>query len=255
MIEVIADSVTVELPVFDADARSLRSTVLSYGSGGRLSENARKNVVVTALDNVSISIREGERLGVIGRNGAGKSTLLRTLAGIYEPTRGRVMTRGRVAPLFDVGLGMDQDATGYENIRIRGLFLGMTPEEIEQRTPEIAEFSELGPYLNIPIRTYSSGMRVRLSFSIATALRPEILLLDEMIGAGDASFIQKARDRLEGFLSHTRILVLASHSTEMIRRMCNRAILLHQGKVIGADGVDEILHAYESLIGPSPSGI
>jgi ABC-2 type transport system ATP-binding protein/lipopolysaccharide transport system ATP-binding protein len=248
MIEVIADSVSVEFPIYDANARSLRNTVLSMGSGGRIQANARDRVVVKALEEVSFSLREGDRLGLIGANGAGKSTLLRTLAGIYEPTRGRVVTRGRVAPLFDISIGMDADATGYENIRIRGLFLEMSPEEIDARTPEIAEFSELGPYLAMPIRTYSSGMRVRLAFAIATALEPDILLMDEMIGAGDAAFIDRASARLQQFLSRTRIMVLASHSNDIIRRMCNKALLLHQGKIVGFDAVDEVLEAYRSMI-------
>ena len=248
MIEMIADSVCVEFPIYDAKARSLKNTVLNLGSGGRIQANAANKVVVTALDEISFSIRDGDRLGIIGPNGAGKTTLLRTLAGIYEPTRGRVMTQGHIAPLFDIALGMDQDATGYENIRIRGLFLDMSREEIEERAPEIAEFSELGPYLDMPIRTYSSGMRVRLAFAIATSLQPDILLLDEMIGAGDAAFLARATKRLQDFLSRTRILVLASHSNEIIRQMCNKAILLHQGKLVGFDTVDEVIKAYASMI-------
>jgi len=183
----------------------------------------------------------------VGSNGAGKTTLLRTLAGIYTPVRGRVLSRGRVAPLFDIALGMDPDATGYENIRIRGLFLDLTAEEIDELTPEIAAFSELGAYLDVPIRTYSAGMRVRLAFAIATSIEPEILLLDEMIGAGDAAFLGRAKTRLHEFLSRTRVMILASHSNDIIRQMCNKALLLHEGKVVGLDTVDEILDAYASM--------
>ena len=252
MIELVADAVCVEFPIYDTQARSLKNTLITMGSGGIIRKTAGNRVVVSALDEVSLSVQEGDRLGIIGANGAGKTTLLKVLAGIYEPVRGRVITRGRVAPLFDISLGMDADATGYENIRIRGLFSDLSPEEIEERSAEIAEFSGLGPYLEMPIRTYSSGMRVRLAFAIATTLDPDILLLDEMIGAGDAAFIERAQERLNSFLSRTRILVLASHSNDIIRRMCNKAILLHQGKVVGCDSVDEIIRSYESLIHPTP---
>jgi ABC-type polysaccharide/polyol phosphate transport system ATPase subunit len=197
---------------------------------------------------VSFALRQGDRLGIVGPNGAGKTTLLRVLAGIYEPTRGRMFARGKVAPLFDITLGMDPDATGYENIKIRGLFLDMTDEEIRQSTDDIVEFSELGAYMDMPIRTYSTGMRVRLAFAIATVQRPEILLLDEMIGAGDARFIDRAQARLDRFIGGTGILVLASHSEAVIRQMCNKAILLHQGKLIGSDSVDEIFQSYKNLV-------
>jgi ABC-2 type transport system ATP-binding protein/lipopolysaccharide transport system ATP-binding protein len=247
-VEIHVDSVSVEFPIYDANARSLRNTLVSFGTGGAIRADARRRVTVTALEGVSFSLREGDRLGIVGHNGAGKTTLLRVLAGIYEPTRGSVLTRGQVAPLFDIMLGMDPDATGYENIRIRGLFLSLSRSEIEECVDDIAHFSELGPYMEMPIRTYSSGMRVRLAFAIATALQPDILLLDEMIGAGDARFIERAERRLGDFLSRAQILVLSSHSTEIVRKMCNKALLLHNGKAVGFDSVDEILKAYESLI-------
>jgi ABC-2 type transport system ATP-binding protein len=175
MVEIICESVSVQFPIYDANTRSLRTKLMNIGTGGTIRADAR-HVVVTALEDVSFSLRRGDRLGIIGQNGAGKTTLLRVLAGIYEPTRGRVVTHGKVAPLFDITLGMDQDATGYENIKIRGLFLNMTEAEIEAHTEEIVAFSELGPYMDMPIRTYSSGMMVRLAFAIATTQKPEILL-------------------------------------------------------------------------------
>jgi ABC-2 type transport system ATP-binding protein len=248
MIEVVADSVSVEFPIYDASARSLRNTVLGFGFGGRIQANASNTVVVSALEGVSFAIKESDRLGIIGANGAGKTTLLRVLAGIYAPTRGYVHTVGKLVPMFDISLGMDQDATGYENIRIRGLFLDWSEAEVVERTAEIAEFSELGAYLEMPIRTYSAGMRVRLAFAIATALQPDILLLDELIGAGDAAFLERAEARLQGFLNRSRILVLASHSNDIIRRFCNKAILLDHGKLVGFDSVDEVIKAYEGMI-------
>lgn len=247
MVEIICESVSVQFPIYDANTRSLRTKLMNVGTGGTIRADAR-HVVVQALEDVSFSLRRGDRLGIIGPNGAGKSTLLRVLAGIYEPTRGRVRTRGKAAPLFDITLGMDQDATGYENIKIRGLFLNMSDAEIAAHTEEIVAFSELGPYMDMPIRTYSSGMMVRLAFAIATTQQPEILLLDEMIGAGDARFIDRAQERLDRFIGSTGILVLASHSEGVIRKMCNKAILLHQGKLIGSDSVDEILSSYDQLV-------
>jgi ABC-type polysaccharide/polyol phosphate transport system ATPase subunit len=246
--EIRVDSLCVEFPVFDANARSLRNALLSFGTGGAIRSDARSQVTVTGLEDVSFSLRAGDRLGIVGHNGAGKTTLLRALAGIYEPTRGSVLCRGQIAPLFDITLGMDPDATGYENISIRGLFLGMSKDEVQAKTDEIVAFSELGPYMHIPIRTYSTGMRVRLAFAIATAIRPDILLLDEMIGAGDARFFERAERRLGEFLNRAQILVLASHSNVIIRKLCNKALLLHHGKVVGFDAVDEVLKAYESLV-------
>jgi ABC-type polysaccharide/polyol phosphate transport system ATPase subunit len=247
-VEIRADSLCIEFPIYDANARSLRNTLMSLGTGGAIRSNARQHVMVTALEDVSFSLRDGDRLGIIGHNGAGKTTLLRALAGIYEPTRGSILRRGSVAPLFDITLGMDPDATGHENIAIRGLFLGMSRSEIQAQVDDIVSFSELGPYIHMPIRTYSTGMRVRLAFAIATAVRPDILLLDEMIGAGDARFIERAERRLREFLNRAQILVLASHSEAIIRKMCNKALLLHHGKVVGLDSVQEIQKAYASLV-------
>lgn len=246
--EIRVDSLRVEFPIFDANARSLRNALLSFGTGGAIRADARSKVNVTALEDVSFSLRAGDRLGIVGHNGAGKTTLLRVLAGIYEPTRGSVLCRGQIAPLFDITLGMDPDATGYENISIRGLFLGMSKAEIAAQTDDIVAFSELGPYMHMPIRTYSTGMRVRLAFAIATAVQPDILLLDEMIGAGDARFFERAERRLGEFLNRAQIMVLASHSNAIVQKLCNKAVLLHHGKVVGFDSVDEILKAYASLV-------
>jgi ABC-2 type transport system ATP-binding protein len=247
-IEIRVDSLSVEFPIYDAHARSLRNTLVNLGTGGKVRADSRRQVMITALEDVSFSLRDGDRLGIVGHNGAGKTTLLRALAGIYEPTRGSVLCRGHVAPLFDITLGMDQDATGYENIRIRGMFLGMSKAEIAAQIDEIVGFSELGQYIHMPIRTYSTGMRVRLAFAIATAVRPDILLLDEMIGAGDARFIERAEQRLGEFLNRAQIMVLASHSNSIIRKLCNKALLLHHGKLVGFDTVDEVLKAYQSLV-------
>ncbi len=183
----------VEFPIFDAKSRSLKKTVL----GGTIGRNSSNVVVIEALRDITMSLNLGDRVGLVGHNGAGKSTLLRLLSGIYEPTRGSATVTGRVAPVFDLGIGMDPEISGYENIIIRGLFLGQTRRQMLAKVDEIAEFTELGDYLSMPLRTYSTGMRVRLAMGVVTSIDPEILLLDEGIGAVDADFLKKAQTRLQ----------------------------------------------------------
>jgi len=171
---------------------------------------------------------------------------LRVIAGIYEPVTGWVAVEGRSVPLFDVGLGTDPESSGYENIQLRGLFLGLSKAEIRRKTDEIAEFTGLGPFLDMPLRTYSSGMQARLSFAISTCIEPEILLLDEGIGAGDAAFMEQASRRLDQLVQQTGILVLASHSEGLLRRLCNKAFLFEHGRVVAEGSVEEILARYRS---------
>ena len=197
-----------------------------------------------ALHNVSLKLGHGDRLGILGHNGAGKSTLLRVMAGVYVPAAGRVIIDGRVSPLFNTSPGLDIDDTGYENIVTCGMLLGMTLNEIRVKTPEIAEFTELGDYLNLPVRTYSTGMVTRLGFAIATSIHPEILLLDEGLGAGDARFAEHAKRRIDALIERSSILVLASHSEALIRSMCNRAMLLDGGRIAMLGGVDDVIERY-----------
>jgi lipopolysaccharide transport system ATP-binding protein len=206
----------------------LKQTLASAATGGRIGRETGV-AVIEALRDISLDLKEGDRLGVIGHNGAGKSTLLRTLAGVYPPTRGRYARTGTISSLIDPMLGIEMDATGYENITIRGLILGISHREMATLIPEIAEFSGLGDYLEMPVRTYSTGMLMRLGFSIATAVRSDILLMDEWMSVGDAEFKQKAEERLRKIVSNTGILVLASHSPELIERECNRVIELSHG--------------------------
>jgi ABC-2 type transport system ATP-binding protein/lipopolysaccharide transport system ATP-binding protein len=200
--------------------------------------------VVQALDRVSFTLNHGDRVGLVGHNGAGKTTLLRVLAGIYEPNEGRVEIEGSIAPLFDITLGMDPESSGYENIMLRGLFLGLTDREIHDRLDDISAFTELGDFLKLPIRTYSAGMRMRLAFAVATSIHPDILLLDEGIGAGDAGFLQKAKQRLDDFTSKAAIIVLASHSEDLLSRMCQTSVLMEHGRVLQVGETAEILEAY-----------
>ncbi len=225
------EGVSVDFPIYGASSRSLKKSLLSMGSGGRISRDARERVTVRALRDVTLRVAEGERVGIIGPNAAGKSTLLRTIAGIYEPTSGRVRVDGRVTTLFSLNVGIEQEATGFENITLRGLAAGMSRREIERRAADIADFTELGEHLNLPLHTYSDGMRARLAFAIATAVEPDIVLMDEWIGAGDAAFMEKARKRLEAVVDSARVLVLASHNENLLKRVCNRIVELEGGQV------------------------
>ena len=237
MVSVQLSNVSVCFPVFDASARSLKKKVIAFSTGGRIGHDRTDHVVVQALEGVDLSLGRGDRLALLGRNGAGKSTLLRVMAGIYEPTGGNVSVNGRVAALLGGSPGMDADSTGRENIILHGLYLGLSKAEIKRQTEAIIDFTELGSFIDLPLRTYSNGMRARLSFGIATAIVPEILLLDEGIGAGDAAFIEKANKRLDEFVGSTGILVLASHSEELVRRFCNKSILLERGRVASDNAV------------------
>ena len=244
MISIDVDRVSVIFPIFDAGGRSLKSRVVRATTGGRIGSAASRIPEVVALDAVSLRFMHGDRVGVIGHNGAGKTTLLRVMAGIYEPCHGRVSVEGRVAPLFDIAHGIDPESTGYENIRLRGLLLGMTPQEIGRRFDEIAEFTGLGDFLRMPMRTYSVGMSARLAFAVSTAIEPDILLLDEGIVAGDTAFMERADKRLEGLVSRTGLLVLASHSERMLRKMCTRGIVMKQGRVAYEGSLEAALEFY-----------
>ena len=212
------DSVTVEFPVYNAGSRSLRGTLLRHDRGGRIGRAAGNHMFVRALEDVSLAFGHGDRVALVGHNGAGKTTLLRVLAGTYEPVRGRVWRRGRIASLLSVSLGIDPESTGYENIMMRGLFLGLSSEQVRERMDEIAQFTELGDYLAMPMHTYSSGMRLRLSFAVCTCFEPEILLMDEWLNVGDRTFVEKARRRLEAFVARSGILVLTSKNSALLER-------------------------------------
>lgn len=209
----------------------------SFGIGGSKSHQ------INALDGVSFEIENGDRVGLLGRNGAGKSTLLRTLAGIYPPQSGELSIEGEVASIFNASLGFIPQATGYENIFLRGAVLGMGFAEIERQVPYIEEFSELGDWLGQPVQNYSSGMALRLAFSITTAIRSDILLLDEWLGAGDAQFIAKARMRMNELIESAGILVLATHNLNLMRQVCNRAFLFESGRLVLAGTVEEVIAA------------
>jgi len=227
--------VVVDFPIYNTSHRSLKRAVLHATTGGRVAHESGNRVTVRALDNVSFSFRPGDRVGLVGHNGAGKTTLLRVLSGVYEPVGGRISVRGRVASLLDLSLGMDHEATGYENIKLRAIIAGLTPQEVKSRMDEIAEFTGLDEYLDMPVRTYSSGMVLRLAFAVSTSVNADILLMDEWLSVGDADFAQKSQQRLEKLVDATPILVLASHSPELVARLCNRVIALEHGKIVSDD--------------------
>lgn len=242
--ELVLEHVSVSFPIYQGGSRSLKKRLLFRGSGGHVANDANQRVVVEALRDVSLKFAPGDRVALIGPNGAGKTTLLRVMAGIYEPVTGILKTRGRISPIFDIALGIDNERSGYENVRLRGRLLGLSSEEIEEKMAEIVAFTELGDYLDLPVRTYSSGMMTRLTFAVATCFSPEILLMDEWIIAGDISFMAKAQDRISSFISKASILVLASHSTEVCKQWCNKAVWLEKGEVRAIGEVNQVIHDY-----------
>jgi lipopolysaccharide transport system ATP-binding protein len=248
MARVIAEDVQVDFPIYHGNSRSLKRTVFAAASG-RLQTDAKHRVVVNALRDVSISLRSGDRLGLIGNNGAGKTTLLRTLAGIYEPVGGRVEVEGRVGALLDPNLGMNPELTGRENIALRGLYNGLPRDAIAQLEADVQDFADLGEFLDLPMRFYSAGMIVRLGFALATAIRPEVLLMDEWVLAGDAAFIDKATARLEAMVREAEILVLSSHSAPVILDWSTRVIRMHQGRVVDDGAPAEVMERYLREVG------
>lgn len=252
---IVAEHMSVEFPIYDAAGQSLRHKLLltpikrrlsgSSSVGGTFAHNDRGIVVVKALDGINLTIRDGDRLGLIGHNGCGKTTLLRTLAGIYEPTSGNLHTAGRVMPLFNLTEGMTPETTGREWIKLRAVLLGIDRAKMKQVEPDVIEFCQLGDYVDMPVRTYSQGMMLRLAFAITTAISSEILLFDELIGTGDAAFVDKAQNRLERFVERASVMVVATHSADIMRKWCNRAVLLEHGKVMADGDVDAVLKVYE----------
>jgi ABC-type polysaccharide/polyol phosphate transport system ATPase subunit len=228
---IVLNKVSVNLPIFNASTRSLKNRLIGLGTGGRIVQEGRNHTFVEALVDVSIDLRDGDRLGIIGNNGAGKTTLLRVLAGVYQPSSGTIERSGRVATLFDISTGMDVESTGYENIFLRGLYMGLSPSEINALTPQIAEFSDLGDFLEMPVRTYSAGMQMRLAFAVATSVTADILLLDEWLTVGDAAFMHKARERMDEVVGQSNILVVASHDLHLIANTCNKALVMQRGHV------------------------
>lgn len=245
MAHVIFKNVCVDFPIYNAQARSLKNRVMRVATGGKV-DFGTKGAVVRSLHNVSFVLKPGDRVGLVGHNGAGKSTLLRTIGRVYEPTSGKADIKGEVGSLVDISLGINKEATGRENIFIRGALLGLTQRQIEDHFDEIVEFSGLGDFIDMPVRTYSSGMHLRLAFSVATIIRPEILLMDEWLSVGDASFTEKARKRMTDLVESSEILVIASHSRRLIEKTCNRVLWFEHGVLIMDDSPTTVCKKYWS---------
>lgn len=237
-------NVNVDFPIYNASSRSLKKRLMQVATGGQLGANEQGRVIVRALENLNFTFRDGDRVGLLGHNGAGKSTLLRLLSGVYEPSSGTARIEGEVGSLLDISLGIDAEATGRENIYIRGGLLGLKRSEVTRQIDEIIAFSELGDFVDMPVRTYSTGMHMRLAFAVSTVVRPEILLMDEWLSVGDEGFKHKAEARMNEVVKSTNILVIASHSRDLILHTCNRAIWLEHGKVRQDGDPETVAAAY-----------
>lgn len=237
---------SLDYPVLTQSSRKLSRQIINVATGGTLDRSERGRVTVRALENITAELNPGDRVGLIGHNGSGKSTLLKLLGGVYFPTSGTMSRSGVIGSLLDISLGMSPDATGRENIYLRGVLQGMSRREIDRLVPGIIEFSELGDFIELPMRTYSSGMLLRLAFSVSTVLSPDILLMDEWLAVGDEAFQLKAEERLDDVVAKTSILVIASHSASMIKRQCNRVLFLEHGRLVADGPPDEVLPLYFS---------
>lgn len=235
-------NVSISYPIFNSHSRSLRTAVFSKLGGNIVTHN--NTVVVDAIKDLTLNLENGDRLALLGHNGAGKTTLLRTLAGVYPPLRGTVDIEGLISSFTDITLGMDMEASGWDNIIFRCAFMGLSFKEAWELAPSIAEFCELGDFLDMPVRTYSSGMFVRLAFAISTSIEPDIVIMDEMINAGDAQFIAKARARIEKILGNASVFVIASHDISITRQFCKTALWLEKGVAKAIGPVDEVTEAY-----------
>ncbi|MCX7278516.1 MAG: ABC transporter ATP-binding protein [Burkholderiales bacterium] len=240
---IVARELCVEFPIYENSHRSLKKAVLNLSTGGKIGQDTGKHSIVTALDSLNFRFEEGARVGLLGHNGSGKTTLLRVLSGVYAPVRGQLKVSGSIASLLDVSMGLDPDATGFENIYLRGILDGLKPAKIRSKIDEIADFSELGDYLNLPVRTYSSGMMLRLAFAISTSIEADIIIMDEWLSVGDAAFSAKAAIRLESIVGKASILVVASHDPSLIQRICNRKITMERGRIISDEPVTTVVVA------------
>ncbi len=244
MTSISLEKVTVDFPIYNARGRSLKNRVLNMATGGSINSEGNGVVVVRGLDAISLELRRHDRVGLVGHNGSGKTTLLRVLTGVYVPTSGKIDIQGKCTSLINISLGIDPEATGRQNIFLRGALLGFRKEEMKMKLREIEEFSELGGFLEMPVRTYSTGMHLRLAFSISTILQPEILIMDEWLATGDEGFKAKANQRLNELVEKTHILVIASHAKELLAKNCNRVIWLEHGRVRMDGEPAEVLAAY-----------
>jgi lipopolysaccharide transport system ATP-binding protein len=244
MTSIVFKNVSVDFPIYNASGRSLKKKLFQVATGGQLNSNEQGRVSVRAIDGLNLELRDGDRVGLVGHNGAGKSTMLRLLSGVYEPTSGTAEINGTIGSLIDISLGIDPEASGRQNMYLRAGLLGLSRSTIEEHVDEIIEFSELGDFFDMPVRTYSSGMHLRLAFAVSTIVRPQILLMDEWLSVGDESFKEKAAQRMNNLVDATDILVIATHSRDLICSNCNRVLWLEHGKVKMDGSPEEVAKLY-----------
>lgn len=244
MVRIKLTDASVEFPVFNAKSRSIKQRVFNAASGGAIDRSRDGQLMVKSLTAVSLEISDGERIGLVGHNGAGKTTLLRVVSGIYQPTSGSVIIQGNCISLINISLGIDPEATGRENIRLRAAMMGVPFDALREKMDSIIEFSGLGDFIDMPFRTYSTGMQLRLAFTVSTSIQPEILIMDEWLSTGDAEFAERADLRLKEILGKTRILVIASHSRGLLESTCDRLIWLEHGRVRMDGNVHDVASAY-----------
>jgi lipopolysaccharide transport system ATP-binding protein len=252
--QIDVQNLSVLFPLYHGSSRSLKKMVVAAASG-RLAKDQQQRVVVRALSDINLHLESGDRIGLIGANGAGKTTLLRVLAGIYEPVLGSLRVRGSLNALLDPNLGMNMELTGRENILLRGLYNGLPRSALPRLEEDVADFAELSDFLDLPVRIYSAGMVVRLGFALATAIKPQILLMDEWFLAGDASFLDKARARLEEMVRGADILVLSSHQIGIVRHWCTRVLWLDQGQIVGDGPTEDVLKSYLGSVPGQPEEV
>jgi lipopolysaccharide transport system ATP-binding protein len=244
MVNISLKQASVVLPIFNSSSRSITNTLVSAATGGALTAQKGGHVSIEALKNLDLEIVSGDRLGIIGHNGSGKSTLLRLFTGIYEPSSGSIQRSGSISSLVDISLGINPESTGRENIFLRGKLLGLSKKEIDAKIEEIIDFSELGDYINLPVRIYSSGMLLRLAFAVSTSITADILIMDEWLSVGDGSFGERASKRLQDLVDNSEILVIASHNKSLIEQTCNKVVWLEHGVIKKAGPVKEITQQY-----------
>lgn len=237
-------NVGVSIPVYNSSARSFKKQFIGFATGGRISCENRGVTLVNSLHNINLSVKSQERVGLLGHNGAGKSTLLRVLGRVYTPTTGTAEIKGSIGSLISISLGIDPEATGLENIFLRAALLGIDKSKLKEQLDEIIDFSELGQFINMPVRTYSTGMHMRLAFSVSTMIRPDILLMDEWLSVGDKDFQKKAETKLNELIRSSNILVIASHSRTLIERCCTKVVWLEKGEIREVGTPSEICSRY-----------
>jgi lipopolysaccharide transport system ATP-binding protein len=244
MAKITLKQASVVLPIFNSSSRSITNTLVSAATGGVLTAQKGGHISIEALKNLDLEIVYGDRIGIVGHNGSGKSTLLRLLSGIYEPSSGEIDRDGSISSLVDISLGINPESTGRENIFLRGKLMGLSRKEIDEKIDEIIEFSELGDYINLPVRIYSSGMLLRLAFAVSTSITADILIMDEWLSVGDGSFAERASKRLKELVDNSEILVVASHTRSLIEETCNKVVWLEHGVIRKVGPVSELVPEY-----------